>query len=64
MKMDLTIQKSPCGFKDSGFIETQTDYKGHTKMQVSKKINGIVQKCFCVKEVIKSKSSDATNSLN
>lgn len=52
------------GFKDRGFIETQTDYKGHTKMQVSKKINGIVQKCFCVKEVIKSKSSDATNPLN
>lgn len=56
--------KVTCGFKDRGFIETQTDYKGHTKMQVSKKINGIVQKCFCVKEVIKSKSSDATNSLN
>lgn len=56
--------KVTCGFKDRGFIETQTDYKGHTKMQVSKKINGIVQKCFCVKEVIKSKSSDATNLLN
>lgn len=63
MKTGLTIQKSLV-VKDRGFIETQTDYKGHTKMQVSKKINGIVQKCFCVKEVIKSKSSDATNPLN
>lgn len=52
------------GFKDRNFIETQIDYKGHTKMQMSKKINGIVQKCFCVKEVIKSENSSTTIPLN
>ena len=52
------------GFKDRGFIETQIDYKGHTKMQVPKKINGIVQKCFCVKEVIKNESLSETIPLN
>ncbi len=52
------------GFKDRHFIETQIDYKGHTKMQVPKKINGIVQKCFCIKEVIRSEKSSETIPLN
>lgn len=48
------------GFKDRGFIETQIDHKGHTKMQVPKKINGIVQKCFCIREVIDGEKTDVT----
>ena len=42
-------------------------YKGYGK-ESTKKFRenpyGIVQECFCVKEVIKSKSSDETNPLN
>lgn len=41
------------GFKERNFIETKIDNKGHTKMQVSKWINGINQKCFCINRVIK-----------
>lgn len=40
------------GFKERKFVETKIDNKGHTKMQVSKRINGINQKCFCVNKVI------------
>lgn len=38
------------GFKDRGFIETALDTKGHIKMQVPKRINGVLQKCFCIKK--------------
>lgn len=51
------------GFKDRGFIETQIDHKGHSKMQVQKKINGINQRCFCIREVAKSEDSIDTNPL-
>lgn len=51
------------GFKDYGFIETRKDNNGHSKMQISKKINGIVQKCFCIKEVFISEKPDETNPL-
>ena len=51
------------GFKDYGFIEARKDNNGHSKMQISKKINGIVQKCFCIKEVFISEKSDETNPL-
>lgn len=63
-KNGFDYSKVTRGFKDRGFIEVQIDYKGHTKMQVPKKINGIVQKCFCIKEVIKNENSSTTNPLN
>ena len=44
------------GFKERKLIETKIDNKGHNKMQVSKWINGINQKCFCINEVIKSEN--------
>ena len=44
------------GFKERNFIETKIDNKGHTKMQVSKWINGINQKCFCIDRVIKGEN--------
>lgn len=51
------------GFKERGYIETRIDNKGHSKMQISKMINGIVQKCFCIKEVINPINNDCTNPL-
>lgn len=44
------------GFKERNFIETKIDNKGHSKMQVSKWINGINQKCFCIDKVIKGEN--------
>lgn len=32
------------GFKERNFIETRIDNKGHTKMQVPQRINGVLQK--------------------
>ena len=52
------------GFKDYGFIETRKDNKGHSKMQISKSINGIIQKCFCIREVCIRENSEQTNPLN
>lgn len=52
------------GFKDRGFIETRIDNKKHSKMQIPKMINGIVQKCFCVTGVMKSEKHHNTNPLN
>ncbi|MDO4200400.1 MAG: DUF927 domain-containing protein [Clostridia bacterium] len=52
------------GFKDYGFIETRKDNKGHSKMQVPKMINGIIQKCFCIREVCVRENSEQTNPLN
>jgi len=63
-KNGFDYSKVTRGFKDRGFIETALDAKGHAKMQVPKKINGIVQKCFCIKEVIKNENSSTTNPLN
>lgn len=37
------------GFKDKGFVVTQTDSNGHERMQVQKKINGFNKRCFCIK---------------
>ena len=45
------------GFKDRGFIETALDTKGHTKMQVAKRINGVLQKCFCIKKILSEVSN-------
>lgn len=36
------------GFKDKGFVTTQTDSNGHERMQVQKKINGFNKRCFCI----------------
>lgn len=44
------------GFKERNLIEIKIDNKGHSKMQVPKWINGIVQKCFCIQGVIKSEN--------
>lgn len=52
------------GFKDRNFIETRTDSHGHIKMQVPKSINGIVQKCFCIKEDINNECGENTKPLN
>lgn len=52
------------GFKDRNFIETRTDSHGHVKMQVPKSINGIVQKCFCIKEDINNECGENTKPLN
>lgn len=52
------------GFKDRNFIETRTDSHGHIKMQVPKSINGIVQKCFCIKEDINNECSENAKPLN
>ena len=51
------------GFKDYGFIETRKDSNGHSKIQVQKKINGINQRCFCVKWVTDSENGTETNPL-
>lgn len=51
------------GFKDRNFIETRTDSRGHIKMQVSKSINGIVQKCFCIKEDINNEHDENVKPL-
>ena len=51
------------GFKDRDFIETCIDSKGHTKMQVQKKVNGINQRCFCIKWVTESEITSTTNPL-
>ena len=52
------------GFKDRNFIEARTDSHGHVKMQVPKSINGIVQKCFCIKEDINNECGENTKPLN
>lgn len=56
------------GFKDRGFIETALDTKGHVKMQVPKRINGVLQKCFCIKKILSEVSNHenttTTNPLN
>ena len=52
------------GFKDYQLIETRKDNKGHSKMQVPKMINGIIQKCFCIREVCVRENSEQTNPLN
>ena len=52
------------GFKDFGFIETKKDSKGHIRMQIPKMINGIVQKCFCIKGVAISQYQEYSNPLN
>ena len=51
------------GFKDYGFIETVKDNKGIDRTQVQKKINGINQRCFCVKFVTDSEKAKETNPL-
>lgn len=51
------------GFKERKLFETKIDSKGHSKMQVQKWINGINQRCFCIKGVIKSESECITNPL-
>ena len=52
------------GFKDKNLIETRVNNDGHVKMQVPKKINGIVQKCFCIKEVTDEGVISDANPLN
>lgn len=51
------------GFKDRNFIETCFDSNGCIKMQVQKKINGINQRCFCVKWVTDDEVESNTNPL-
>ena len=51
-------------FKDKNLIETRVNNDGHVKMQVPKKINGIVQKCFCIKEVTDEGVISDANPLN
>lgn len=51
------------GFKDYGFIETRKDNKGIDRTQVQKKINGINQRCFCIKAVTDSENGTETNPL-
>ena len=51
------------GFKDRNFIETRTNSRGHIKMQVSKSINGIVQKFFCIKEDINNEHDENVKPL-
>ena len=51
------------GFKDYGFIETRKDNKGIDRTQVQKKINGINQRCFCIKAVTNSENDTETNPL-
>lgn len=49
------------GFKNHGFIETALDTKGHVKMQEPKRINGVLQKCFCIKNIIRGIKSRKHN---
>ncbi len=51
------------GFKDRGFIETKKDNKGIDRTQVQKKINGINQRCFCIKVVTNEDKESTTNPL-
>ena len=52
------------GFKERQYIETKIDSNGHNRMQIAKRINGIVQKCFCIKGVITDDSGNRANALN
>lgn len=49
------------GFKERDYLEIQTDNKGHTKMQMPRRINGVLQKCFCVKVVTDIEKENLVN---
>ena len=49
------------GFKERDYLEIQTDNKGHTKMQTPRRINGVLQKCFCVKVVTDIEKENLVN---
>lgn len=51
------------GFKERGYIETRIDNKGVDRTQVQKKINGINQRCFCIKVVTKDENETQTKPL-
>ncbi len=51
------------GFKDRGFIECKKDNRGIDRTQVQKKINGINQRCFCIKEATDEEIESDTNPL-
>ena len=51
------------GFKERGHIETRIDNKGIDRTQVQKKINGINQRCFCMKVVTKDENKSQTKPL-
>ncbi len=51
------------GFKDRNLIEAKKDNKGIDRTQVQKKINGINQRCFCIKVVTDSDKDSKTNPL-
>lgn len=49
------------GFKERGYIETRKNQDNHEIMQLPKRINGIVHKCFVIREVA---SGDSGNTIN
>lgn len=51
------------GFKDREFIECKKDNRGIDRTQVQKKINGINQRCFCIKEATDEEIESDTNPL-
>ncbi|MDR1364063.1 MAG: DUF927 domain-containing protein [Oscillospiraceae bacterium] len=52
------------GFKERGFIETRKNQRNHEIMQIPKRINGIVHKCFVIKEVTNYEINNDENTVN
>lgn len=55
--------KATHGFKERGYIKTRIDNKGIDRTQVQKNINGINQRCFCMKVVTKDENESQTKPL-
>ena len=51
------------GFKDRELIECKKDNKGINRTQIQKKINGINQRCFCIRMVTNEDKVNETNPL-
>ena len=51
------------GFKDQRLIECKKDNSGINRTQIQKKINGINQRCFCIRMVTNEDKVNKTNPL-
>lgn len=51
------------GFKDRRLIECKKDNSGINRTQIQKKINGINQRCFCIRMVTNEDKVNGTNPL-
>ena len=51
------------GFKDRGLINTTKDKNGVTRMHISKRINGVLQKCFCIEKILSGGTNQENDTL-